>query len=443
MAEVLPFRGIRYNPENLNDMADVITPPFDVISEQARNDFYDRHPNNIIRLVLGKSFPGDAQTQNRHTRAAGYLSRWLKEEILIRDQAPAIYLTSVDFSVENRTLTRFGLIARVRLEPFEKKIILPHEKTFSKVKSERLELTKACRTNFSPIFSLFPGGMNMLETLRAEFCDRAAEIDLVDPAGHRHKMWRLADTRTHVDIAGALKEKKLFIADGHHRYETALNYREWLAGRTSGFEPAHPANFVMMYLCSMDDPGLVILPAHRLFKDLGAEELGAFLPGVNKYFDITEIPFRDDTRSAAQTQLSTALFARKAENAIGVFVKSTSEFYLIRPKPGTMTALFGKELPEVLMDLDVTVLTYLVLMNILGFDQHRLDNEKLVGYASGVDQAIAEVAAGNYDIAFILNPTRIEQVRRVAEAGQIMPRKSTYFFPKVLTGLVMNQLHEG
>lgn len=442
MAEVLPFRGICYNPENINDMADVITPPFDVISEQARNDFYDRHPNNIIRLVLGKSFPDDSQTRNRHTRAAGYLSTWLKKQILIRDPAPAIYLTSVDFSVENHRLTRYGLIARVRLEPFEKKIILPHEKTFSKVKSERLELIKACRTNFSPIFSLFPGGMDILETLQAEVGDRAPEIDLVDPAGHRHKMWRLTDTRTHVDIARAFKAKKLFIADGHHRYETALNYREWLARRTSGFDTTHPANYVMMCLCSMDDPGLVILPAHRLFKDIGAEHLGALLPGVNQYFDVTEIPFGDAARPAAQIELSTALSALNAENAIGVFIKNTSAFYLFRLKPGIMKAMFGNELPEALMDLDVTVLTHLVLMYILGFDQQRLDNEKLVGYASGVDQAVAEVAAENYDIAFILNPTRIEQVRRVAEAGLIMPRKSTYFFPKVLTGIVMNLLSE-
>ncbi|MFC1799013.1 DUF1015 domain-containing protein [Thermodesulfobacteriota bacterium] len=443
MVEVLPFRGIRYNPENINDMDKVITPPFDVINPQAQSDFYDRHSNNMIRLVLGKRFRTDSETNNQHTRAAGYLNRWLTEHVLMRDNTPAFYLTSVEFTVEGKSLTRYGVIARVRLEPFEKKIILPHEKTFSKVKSERLDLTKACRTNFSPIFSLFPGRVDILENLQAEVCNQTAESDLIDPEGYRHKMWRLTDTQTHTDVCNALKEKKLFIADGHHRYETALNYKKWLSDHSGGLDKEHPANYVMMYLCSMDDPGLVILPAHRMFKGLTNDQLGAFLPCARNHFDIDIIPFQDDTRQSALSELSKALLASHHENTIGVFIKNTSEYYLLKPKPGTMAERFGGELPEALIDLDVTVLTNLILMKILGFDQDRLDNEKLVGYASRAELAIDHVAAGNYDITFILNPTRIEQVRRVSEAGLIMPRKATYFFPKVLSGLVINPLSEG
>ncbi|MDX9788243.1 MAG: DUF1015 domain-containing protein [Desulfobacterales bacterium] len=436
MARILPFQGIHYNLSKIGNYANVATPPYDVIPEAQRNMFHERHPNNVIRLILGKPTDADTPQNNPHTRAAAFFREWLAKNILLKSPEAALYLTAVDFPFKGETVRRYGLTAKVALEPFEKKIILPHERTFSKVKSERLELIKLCHANFSPIFSLYTDSENILNTLVAAAGNVSPEMDFIDDAGHRHLMWRLTDPELHQSITTVFHNKPLFIADGHHRYETALNFRNWLKDTQPDFDTSHPANFIMMSLSSISDPGLVILPAHRILTAVPAEIRETFISTAENYFDIISVPAGHEGR----VELMSRLEPETAGNRFGVVIKNQPLYYLLTLKPGVMDRLFEDELPPALRHLDVTVLTRLIFMEILKFDQERLDNEKAIMYSSTEDGAFEAVEKAGQDICFILNPTKIKQVRQVSEQGLIMPRKSTYFYPKVITGQVMNDL---
>lgn len=435
MARILPFQGIHYNPDKIESFSDVTTPPYDVISEAKQNEYHARHPNNIIRLILGKTTESDSSENNPHTRAAGFYREWLSKGILKKSETPALYLTAVDFPLGSQTVRRYGLIAKVRLEPFEKKIILPHEKTFSKVKSERLGLMKHCHANFSPIFSLYMDSENILNRLISASTDVPGEMDFTDDSGHRHLLWRFADPDLHQWVEKAFEGKTLFIADGHHRYETALNYRNWLNETKPGLSETHPSNFIMMSLVSMSDPGLVILPAHRIISGIQPDTMENFLGKAGNFFEISNISNGSGGASSLMAQLNSNVESHQ----LGVVLKHPRGIYLFSLKPGVMDNLFSEE-PAALRHLDVTILTRLILMELIGFDQQSLDNEKSITYSSKDMEAIDAVRSGNCDMSFILRPTRIEQVQKVAEEGLIMPRKSTYFFPKVLTGQVLRDL---
>jgi uncharacterized protein (DUF1015 family) len=394
----------------------------------------------VIRLILGRKTPDDTPENNAHTRSADYFRRWMERGILIQDALPALYLKAITYDHGQQTITRYGLIAMVGLEDFEKRIILPHEKTFSKVRSERLDLMKATHCNFCPIFSLYPDDGGILSVLQGAVDPSAPMVDFMDDHAHRHRLWAIVDGAVHQQVTTAMADKRLYIADGHHRYETALNFRNYLKTTDPHFNDRHPANFVMMYLCSMRDPGLIILPAHRLIKDISGDELKRAVESARDDFDVTPFPFTDDNRPSVEQAFLSALKTAGQTPCIGIYGRRQSTFYRLRLNPGTMDRLFADELDPALRALDVSVLTRLLFMRILGFDQARLDNEQLIGYASVTSDALAAIDKGDFDAAFLLNPTRMEQVQEVAQKGLIMPRKSTYFYPKVKSGLVMHTL---
>jgi uncharacterized protein (DUF1015 family) len=441
MAVIIPFKGTLYNPQKIQNLGDVVAPPFDIISEEDQEYFHKRHPQNMIRLTLGRTTENDTTVDNRYTRSAGYLEKWLSQNIFMQDEIPVFYLTAHIFSHENKPVTRYGLIALVGLEPFEKGVVLPHEKTFSKIKAERLELIKACNANLSPIFSLYADKDNqILNALLDAIADKPLEMSFLDYNNHEHRLWRITDQAVHRYVTDAMQAKRIFIADGHHRYGTALNYRDWLAKNDPGFNARHPGNYVMMYLCSMEDSGIVILPAHRMLNEVPAAARASLIKKSAPYFDVNTIPYQADNREKARADFLATLKSNASKNCLGLFMKDDPNFYLLTLKPNVMEQMFGNELAESLRNIDVTVLTRLIFMEILGFDQSRLDNEKLIAYSSIAEDAIDAVEAGKQDITFILNPTQIQQVRRIAEEGLIMPRKATYFYPKVITGQVINQL---
>ncbi|MBI5064176.1 MAG: DUF1015 domain-containing protein [Desulfatitalea sp.] len=438
MAEVVPFNGIRYNPDVITDMAAVVAPPYDVISPKEQDGFHERHPNNVIRIELGKNQPGDDAQDNVHSRAGRYFQTWISEKILVPETKPAIYLTTVEFSSGGKRYTRFGIIGRVHLEPFEKGIILPHERTFSKVKSERLMLMKECHANFSPIFGLFADGKEILQRMSQITVSQTPDVALVDDKGHQQKMWCLTDKKVTDELTAFFAHERIYIADGHHRYETALNYRDWVKENTPGFSSDHPANFIMMSLSSMVDTGMIILPAHRLLKALSQESISALLRRSPECFDLFPISL-DQGLSSAMVEFNKVMAAKAHTNAIGLYLKKPPLLQVLVLKEGVM-ARFFQDLDAVLRDLDVNVLTQLIMMELMGFDQARLDDETKIAYRTTSMEAVEAVNAGEAEVAFILNPTKIEQVQRVAEKGLIMPRKSTYFYPKVISGLVFNRL---
>jgi uncharacterized protein (DUF1015 family) len=439
MAEVLPSQGIRYNSGIITDMAQVVAPPYDVISPKEQIAFHERHPNNVIRLILGRQQPEDDEKNNVHIRAGRFFKQWLADGILKRDDTAAIYLTSVTFETNDTQYTRLGLIARVRLEPFEKGIILPHERTYSKVKTERLMLMKQVHANFSPIFGLYPNGSEILAELSDITRGQTPEVDIIDDKGHLHKLWRLTETSITEKLFAFFQTTPIYIADGHHRYETALNYRDWVRETTSDFTDDHPANFIMMSLSSMIDPGMIVLPAHRLPLEVDADRITLFLENASEYFDRIPVAL-DQSFNDALAQFDDILTANAGRHAVGIYSRKPSVLQVMALKKGVMQQLFNDEIEPALQDLDVTVLTHLIMMKLLGFDQARLDDATKMSYCTTIKAAAAAVDEGQADLAFVLNPTKIEQVQRVAEQGLIMPRKSTYFYPKVISGLVFNGL---
>jgi len=439
MAEIYPFRGVLYNPECVTDMAEVVTPPYDVISPKEQEAFYQRHANNVIRLILGKAQPGDAGPSDIHNRAADYFRQWMETGILVQDDTPAFYVTSVTFTAGDQRIIRYGVIGCVRLEPFEKGIVLPHERTFSKVKTERLLLMQACHTNFSPIFGLYADDKGILNRLIEASRNQAPDLDFIDNQGLGHKLWRITDQGIQAQVTSAFKDQCIYIADGHHRYETALNYRNWVSENTPDFDENHPANFVMMSLSSMKDPGMVILPAHRLLKELPVDAMDSLLDRAKAYFEVLSYS-TESGLNAALSAFDAALVENADHHAIGVYIKCQNALNVLILKDGLMKEMFADEFPEALRDLDVTVLTRLLMMEVLGFDQNRLDDAAKIGYATTTQAAVQAVQEDQADVAFILNPTKIEQVQKVSQQGLIMPRKSTYFYPKVGSGMVINLL---
>jgi uncharacterized protein (DUF1015 family) len=439
MAQILPFKGILYSKDSVKEISQVVAPPYDVISEEKQHVLYDRHDRNVVRLILGKMHDTDTETDNRHSRAAEYFTAWQADGTLERDAVPALYLSSVTFSAHGRTATRYGLICQVTIEPFDKGVILPHEQTFSKVKSERLALLKMCKANFSQIFSIYSDRAGILDELKRSVDGRTPDIDILDDVNERHCLWKITDSTVIGSVQAKMADKCLFIADGHHRYETALNYRNFLAETDPGFGPDHPANHIMMYLTSMEDPGLTIFPTHRVLNQADPAKLATLLENASEFFDIRSIPFGNDRETAFQ-KFTAELDGSTERTSFGVVVKNDPSFHLFVLKPGAMDARYGDTIHRSLRGLDVTVLAHLVFVDLLGLSHDAMDQEKLITYSESSLHAADMVTDGTCDAAFILNPTKIEQVQEIAMSGLTMPRKTTYFYPKALTGLVFNTL---
>lgn len=444
MARIIPFRGILYNSKKVPDLKAVITPPHDVISVDEQQEFYKRHPQNMIRLVLGKVYPQDTEHDNRYTRAAKFFRSWLDEGVLRQDKEPAIYVTEIDYRVGGEVRTRFGFIALVGLERFEKGAILPHEKTFSATNADRLNLIEASRANFSSIFSLFSDPDNeILGSLRAAIESLRPDLDFEDLMEYRHRLWRVKDQQIHKEIGQMLADRPLYIADGHHRYESALKYRNRIMSQQPLLDANDPRNFVMMYLTSMHDSGLAIRPAHRVLCDAGKAPVEAFVHRASAYFDIETLDFDSLNRKQIEKAFLSKMRTGADSAVIGAALGGYKGFYVLRVKKGVMDRLFGEEIPGPLRKLDVTVVTKLVLQEILGLNGAALDDERRVLYISREDKALNAVHTGKCAIALILNPTKLNQVQEVSDAGLTMPRKSTYFYPKVMTGLVINKIDGG
>jgi uncharacterized protein (DUF1015 family) len=398
----------------------------------------------MIRLILGKIYPDDSEHDNRYTRAAKFFRHWLDEGLLIQDKEPAFYVTEIDYSVNGQVRTRLGFIASVGLERFEKGIILPHEKTFSATNADRLKLIEASQANFSPIFSLFSDPENaILDSLRAAIDGLRPDLSFEDMKGYRHRLWRLADAKIHREIAQGLADRSVYIADGHHRYETALEYLNRTKLRQPTLAPNHPCNFVMMYLTSMHDPGLAIRPAHRVLCDLDKVAMDGFAQKARAYFDIETLDL--DSLNCGEIQkvaLDKIMEGADSSSIIGAVLRDRKRFYVLRVRDGVMDNLFGQEIPGPLRKLDVTIVTRLVFQEILGLNGVALDDERRILYTSEADNALNAVCAGKCAMALILNPTKLCQIQEISDAGLTMPRKSTYFYPKVMTGLVINRISD-
>ncbi len=441
MAVVAPFRALRYNLDKIAGMDKVVTPPYDVINAKQQDGFYNSEPHNIIRLELNRKRDTDNSTDNRYTRATAHLQNWMESGVLARDDQPAFYVSETYYKDSDGTpKVRRGYFTLLRVEEFEKGVVLPHEKTFSEHKEDRLALIKQCRTNISPIFALFPDDGNEVMAALETGMSSEPDYDFNDPMGLRQKLYAVTDASACCQVAKLMADKVVFIADGHHRYETALNYRNHMRQQYPDAGPNAAFEYVMVYLCSMSDPGLTVFACHRAVPQLGGFAARDFLHLASDYFNITEF--------AAPGQLGekSAEFVEALEKAgqqapsIGLAAQDSDKLYILSLKDGAMDDESGPDVQGPLGDLDVAVLTRMILEKLLGMDNNARDMAHLISYNSDLGDVLSQIQSGDYRVAFLLNPTKVEQVKAVAEAGLIMPRKSTFFYPKVLTGLTMNHI---
>jgi uncharacterized protein (DUF1015 family) len=442
MAEIAPFRGWLYNLDRLGDAAPLMAPPYDVISPGEQETLYEASPHNVIRLILGKKKTGDSDWDNCYTRAADTLKRWVASDTLVRSESPCLYVTSQTYDPGDGSgsKTRWGLIALVRIEDEDSPVILPHERTFSAHRDDRLRLMRATAAQFSQIFALYEDPKNEVMGGVHGVLQEPPALSFRYRDGCEHRMWVVKDPVIYAQVAAAMQDKNLLIADGHHRYETSRNYRNLMRARF-GMRPSDRSfEFTAMYLSNMADPGLTVLPSHRLVR--GPEEGPApSLPeGVKQWFDVTPLPWElHEARTRTQDLRQLLAEAGRDTVVFAYYGHESEKGSLLRLRPG-MAREMGEDLHPSLRKLDVLVLSRFVFQKSLGFRREELDNEKQFHYESDMEKALSMVAEGETDMAFLLNPTRIEHVREVAANRLIMPRKSTYFYPKVLTGLVFTRM---
>jgi uncharacterized protein (DUF1015 family) len=403
----------------------VVAPPYDVISPEQQNRLYDVDAHNIVRLILGRE-------EDRYSSAAKTFDEWQSNGVLIRDAQPALYALLQTFkTTTGATVQRKGFIALCHLEEFEKGIVLPHEKTLSKAKEDRFKLFKATNSNFSQIFGLYSDPSKKIDGFVSPFHLKPVAID-VRFENVRNQVWRISDAQTIEKIAKEMEPKQVLIADGHHRYETALAYRDLMKSQNPDHNGSELYNYVMMFFTNLDDEGLVIFPTHRVIHSLPKFEWKDFSSTIQKYFDFKKYP--------TQHAMIGALGAH-VRYLYGIIVKHSQKYWIATLKDASLvTMLVPHHTPPDVMDLDVVMLHSYMLGDVLRISVEAQEKKLNIHYVQSVDDCENEVMTDVAQVAFIVNPTKIEQVRAVAKAGHTMPQKSTFFYPKLLSGLVLNKM---
>ena len=445
MAQVAPFRALYYNPAKIPHPEEVVTPPYDVIRPEEREAFAALNPYNMVRLILPQPQPGDDLLQNRYTRAATAFRQWQQEGVLVRDPDPAYYYWETEFQVEGRTFTRKGLVALVRLEPFKSGIIRPHEQTFSAPKADRLELLKATQAHFSPIFAIYPDPEDLVLARLRQGLPAQPMLAFKDSEGYVQRAFRVTDHNCLAAVHEAFQKMTLFIADGHHRYETGLNYQKWMKACYPQAPANAPFNYVLMYLSNIFDPELVILIAHRLLAGprLKQVEEGSMLRRLKEYFEVTPLVLPGGSDGPGVEFLQEKLAPVSPQETAFILLGFGLKAWRLRLRDGVRQRLLAREMHPALAQLDVVVLNYLIFEKVLGLDAKAQDDQQTCKFTSKIPEVIDILKRGEAKLAFLLNPTRVDQVQQVASAGLIMPRKSTYFYPKVKDGIVLSTINPG
>lgn len=419
MANVIPFNGILYNPQKVH-ADDTTAPPYDIVTPESKDELYKKSPYNIVRIDFGKDEDGDNEEENRYTRASGFLSSWLDENILIHDRQPSFYCYEISYVINGEPKKTRGFLGAVKIEELGSGKIHPHEMTYSKPKSDRLNILKYCQANTSPIFSLYSSREKMTSSILATTIKEKPFIEAVNGDGFIHRLWRINDRASIDAIVKEISDKDIFIADGHHRYETSLKFKKEMEEKGLAVTGEEPFNYTLMFLANMEDDGLTLLPTHRIIEvdsNINIKET------LKKYFDIKKITSGEMSEEQARQQMFDMM--KKKVHSFGLFLTNSNNYYLLSVN-GSKIEL---DLPECLRNLDVTVLHKLIFEKLLKIEHYE--------YEMAADIAVERARKGSFEAVFFLNPTNVKDVKEVALAGQRMPPKSTYFYPKLLTGMVI------
>ncbi len=441
MAKLFPFKGVRYNIDKVGNLSKVITPPYDVISDEAQQRYYEKSPYNIIRLILNKDLPGDSDDNNRYTRARDFFNEWQNDRVLLRDSEDSIYLYEQEFVHKGEKKVRSGIIVLLELSDFAAQEIFPHERTFDKPKIDRFKLMETCETNFSPVFGLYYD--NQKEPKQLLSSAKKVEnkiIEVTDEFNIAHRVWQVKEKSRIGKITEDIKNKQIFIADGHHRYEAALNFRNHMRKqRPDKYTGAEPYNYVMIYLANLDNEGITILPTYRLIRTLSDEDLQRIIPKIEESFDIRVSENKEEMLSELEKYKDTNRYI------FGMYYHNPDtkrgEFHILNLKDAkNLKKVIDKTKPDEYNKLNITVLHRLVIDTILSSNGKVRDYHGNIVYVKSEEEAINLVDQEKCKVAFFLNPTKIDELKSIALAGGLMPQKSTYFYPKLETGLVINKL---
>jgi len=421
MPEIRPFKGIRYNPEKIPNLADVICQPYDQITNKMERTYKSKSPYNFVRLVLTKYADGHDRPRE-YRDAKRFAENWVNDKIFVHDGADAIYPYWQEFTISDKQYLRKGFMCAVRLEELGTGNILPHEKTLSKPKADRLNLLRITKKDVEPVFLLYTDPKDVVNTTLAQYCKTSPLIDVTDEKNVVHKVWRVEEAEPVKKIANTLKDSIFVIADGHHRYETAYNYMQ----EQTGIDMNHPANFKLITLVNIEDPGLLILPTHRLIGNLPDFSLTTFLEKTEKHFDIKKTSKDEIVKDLEKT----------GSQAFGFYSTQTS--YILKLKSDKVLKQFAPDRSDEYRNLDVVILHTLLIEDVLGIQPANIEDH--VKYERGVRAAMKRVDVSAFQFCFLVNATKSEQVKHVAEKKERMPQKSTDFYPKLISGLVLRDI---
>ena len=440
MVEIAPFKGVMYNSKEIYEHGgDLVAPPYDVLTDKEQDNYFKNNAHNILHLDYGKSKPSDTHKYDWHHRSAELLSQWLQDGTLHSVDKPTVFhvKTTCCNPYKNELIIRNGFICLMKLEELNlESQVFPHEKTFSSHKEERLDLMKATGAQFSQIFGFFPDdNKDALSHMAKVTTSQDPILDFKDIQGIEHKMWMEQDEESLNILTKMMQNRRVYIADGHHRYETALNYKRFIKEKGSN---STECEYVMIYLCPMSDPGLVILPTHRLLNkcSFSSEEI---INRLSTYFKISKKSYTEETETDVRDKFLTKL--KKQKQSLGLSLADDKTYYILTLLDTAVekTGLLSEACE--LATLDTVILSEVAFKAALGFTEKDLDNPEIISYVSNLDQALKTVSSGETKGAFILNPTTVEDILKVTSKGLVMPRKSTFFYPKVTTGLVFNVIN--
>ena len=439
MVKVAPLKGITYNLEKLN-ISDVIAPPYDVISSEEQNELYNKSPYNIVRLILGKINSDDSETNNRYTRAAEDFKSWIEQKALIPSSTPCIYYYIQNYTTSHgEKISRKGFIARNLIEEYEKGNIMPHEFTMGGPKEDRLKLTKSCKANFSQIFFAYSDLEGEID--KAVKLPQKPIIDVTDDQGIQNILYAIEDEDVINKISQVMSDKKVLIADGHHRYETSIAYRNFRREENPEWKEDDAFNYVMAYYTNLDDENLKVYPTHRIVK----REIDKYklIDDLKKYFDTVEYKFDEVTREDVKEKFVADIEEiAKSKIAFGACFKGENKYLLfkLREKEAVDKILADKDVPEVLRKLDLSILHKIILSDFLCFSEEDQFKQNGVKYLKKEAEAFEAVEKKQAEVVFIMATPSIQLIKEVSSQGYKMPQKSTYFYPKLLSGLVINPL---